>query len=308
MEDKQVMLRQKLLRDELAMIADGDHEKIMAYGAKYCFYDEALIALIERGNQEEIMNYVSHGLLASLKNPGLAENKEIMSQQELVLEELAMIMEGDHEKIMAYGANHQFSENAQSALIRRGNHEEIMNYISHRGFFCGNVLLNDLLPRGNHEEIVTYVAVKPVSDEVEVALINRGNHEEIIALIKRWAGLCRDAAFAVVRCGNHEEIMALINSQRHLPYGFELAVIKRGNHEEIMAVIAKSEKNFEEEAEVALFQREIGRENHEEIMAYLDKYSSFLYRETIDFLFRRGNDEEMEAFVTKNPEWRFKMI
>ncbi len=64
------------LEAQLALVARGVHDEIMAYVKKHHFFDKAEVALAERGNYHEIMAYVKANCsFCREAEPALSKNR-----------------------------------------------------------------------------------------------------------------------------------------------------------------------------------------------------------------------------------------
>ena len=132
--------------------------------------------------------------------------------------------------------NISLTEKKQIALIQNGNHDEIMKFIkTNQSFRFAPSVAQIFVERGNSEEIMAYIAMRPLAERGELALIKRGMHQEILAYVKGHK-LYEDAEKALIHRGEYQEIE---KAAKRCAFGFsgELELINFGVHRHIMAYI-----------------------------------------------------------------------
>lgn len=186
---------------QLEMIARGDHKEIMnaildeVHYSSFCI--EAQIALVERGNPEEIKAYSEWRCFGD--EAWVAINQF----------ETELLNQGDHDKIIAWIAAFSLGEANEIMLVQRNNHEEIMAYIANYSLDSEGLVA--LIECGNHDEIMNYLDKHNyLDDKAQVALIRRNNAGEVKKSIRSGYFTCAEAMDMLKKLGYQKEINAYI--------------------------------------------------------------------------------------------------
>lgn len=184
--------------------------------------------------------------------------------------------------------NISLTEKKQIALIQNGNHDEILNFIwAHPSFRFTPTASQVFIERGNSEEILAYIAVRPLPERGEIALIKRGVHHEILAYTKGHK-LYEAAEKALIKRGVRDEILAYLDSNS-FSSGAVIEFIHSGDLEEIEKAAARTSFGYLGEQELISFGV------HRHIMAYI-KIRRFCNENSFKALLKRGNEQEIELY------------
>ncbi len=199
-EEIEYLLRNCYLDTEAfkALLSRGDQTEIVCYLSRGCYMlgEESELDLLTRGQQNEIRAYIYHNSLHG-------EECEEM-----------FINNCDDELIDYYLQHHDLlHDKGQEALFKRGDHTQIMAFLAtHR---VNEKAFRVLLERGQHEEIMAYLAKWPVDEELQVMLINRRISSEITAMVKHpnWRP-GKKATMKLVARGDRDELYHAIYRQK----------------------------------------------------------------------------------------------
>lgn len=184
--------------------------------------------------------------------------------------------------------NISLTEKKQIALIQNGNHDEIMKFIkTNQSFRFAPSAAQIFVERGNSEEIIAYIAMRPLAERGELALIKRGMHQEILAYVKGHK-LYEDAEKALLHRGNSEEILAYLDGNS-FSAGAITDLIHRGDYQEIEKAAKRCAFGFSGELELINFGV------HRHIMAYI-KIRKFNNCAALNAFFKRKNMDEIELY------------
>jgi len=271
---------------QMSLIKEGCHEKIMAFLQKHNFAANALTALIERGNIDEIRQSIlrSSNLEISEKALLLYGSANTVSQYlehfpfcfnltpDFVRNETAETVK----KCLPFV---QFSDNTQMAFINNNDTENIIFLLQRQNIIFSKTQLL-IVQRGIKEEIMEMLERKEILPLTFSALLERGVHEEIMCYLQK-----HDILKAEANC----RISGLYNSGSlaEIRTRIEKTLLKRGYTEEIIAYSRQTSFSSEEN-------ELIERGNHTEIMFYLSHYR--LKKENEQRLISRNNTEELRLY------------
>lgn len=184
--------------------------------------------------------------------------------------------------------NISLTEKKQIALIQNGNHDEIMKFIkTNQSFRFAPSAAQIFVERGNSEEIMAYIAMRPLAERGELALLQRGVHQEILTYVKGHK-LFEAAEKILIQRGVQEEILAYLEANSFSAGAVE-ELIHRGDLQEIEKAAARSSFGYQGELELINFGV------HRHIMAYI-KIRKFCHTASLQALFKRDNKEEIELY------------
>lgn len=283
---------QNTARDEakqLALIQEGNHEKIMAYLEYHFFFSEAELVLLERRNLEEIRQSLVQ------KHPSAETEKEFLRRcspetVRFYLEHFQLCLEISPEFVRNEAPETvrkclpeiQLFDEAQVAFVKKSSTPDVLFLLKNQNIIFSKTQL-EIVHRGVAEEIREMLHYQKIDPQTFPALLRRGNHEEIMLYLKKHnlpeAGkICR-------RNGLHSE--KSLSSIREFA---EKALLKRGNSAEIIAYCRQLK--LLPENETALLQRGNGTE----IMFYLTRYR--LTEDNEKLLQERNLTEELQMYNT----------
>ncbi len=225
-------------KKQLAVIAEGDHRKIMVLIANVPLYSKAEKALMKRGNLEECKAYIDKSRLSSIAEEAIVQYTEpdLIGYYLLkrggfkIFASVRLLKKGASDEL-----KHQFGKEwednyALIQKIKKGKHLDVMALISRSEL--PDIVVAVLIQRGQADEIAVYTSKYALGPKAQVALLQRGISSEIMNYINRYPFTSVIEADFIANRGHHLEILAYILKHKLDPEGI-FALYRRGCKSEI---------------------------------------------------------------------------
>ncbi len=204
----------------LELIARGNHREIIEVVKRYPLHQDGAFALVNRGNDDEIM--------------AMLTSKNFVSTSFMYNDKVteAIVKRGKSNEIAQL---HDFRGAGAQALIERGVHEEIMNTKTH---IHGRTACKALIARGNHDEIMRHISAFCGNAQSTKLLIDRGNDEEILTLLKQdFCPIGNHDVFGSLLARNKRAELAIIFKNPRAVIANSDLIVNNGYHKQISKMI-----------------------------------------------------------------------